>query len=862
MRFSRDEIRELSLKLDVLKLGKIVQAWPETHTYSIQTADCGFVKGKPAMLPRGGYLRGQGMAEILQPGTQVIYYHNGATGFILGCLAEPGIPGPHVPPVTYGNIISNKEAPPKELAPKLSYRGGNPPDLLPGDFVRYTEEGGFIALLKGGLAKMGANSMASIEFNPIDDLTTINGRNLDVNTDHYEVKVYNDEGETNAELYAAPNFFEAVGSDSPEEELGTHSEGEGKLRYRAEPYDRMGKWRVHAFSGWLGDTLHLFVSQRGTTNQRLDTETSRGLTEIMLSHDGSVRVRSCRELVLEKVSKIHVPKKIREAYHNDKGDSKDTGYNPSPHEVYEWDEDNKEGRRMQETEYHNHTVDHEEIRHFRDHNKDWNIESETSSDKPEPAKDIYEGQETGEYDDTYAIIRLRSDGSFYVEDTWGSCIDTNCGDISLSAKRDIRIQAGRDLLLSGAREGALRTQEDINIVSHSGAARLKANTDLRLFGEGNASLDAGTGNVGILSRQGATLIRSERGDVTLKSDLGNIEQIAVSGAIDLRSSQEIDILSDASSVKIHSLGGTQISSKGGILIGIVDKTTSMSAVPRNSGNFTNTSLAIDNGNTIDSAEVPSFLQIGATSALLKGATSVQVSGGIASVFSAGGTLDLGASSASLTSVGSLNLVRNDTFRLGNFDDDGDDLWIDPGAHLEKDIPTAGSTALEGVRADVKAVEFADTRFRYKGEFKEDHVVYQYPWQNMNPGGITPDLRPWVDIIPIEGQDVPDVGSHRPISGDSQGVSTGETEQILPYSNYKEYTYGQFSWENGVVPGNFSETINFLVPQSGSSITTVTDDESVDRGRVNLIPDSANGESFKGDLDKSEFEDPINERLTE
>jgi hypothetical protein len=873
MNLSREQLVRLARILPTIKTGMVTDVHPETRTYTVQTTDGGSVTGKPCMDDTGGLIRGNLSGTLLDVGAQVLYYHDANTGVILGAVSAPGIPSTPMPPITYSNVTSASEA---TEGPELSYRGGSPPDLLPGDWLKYNPEGGFLALLRGALATIGTSPMASLEFNSIDDAGVLNARNLFVNTDFMELESNNDEGETNLQIFAAPNFFETLGADEPGKELGVHAEGGRKLRYTTEPADRMGKWRIHAFAGWLGDNLHLFISRRGDANRRSDESPPAGLTEIVLSHDGAVRVRSCRELVLEKVARIHVPKKMREAYHNTHGDSKEKGnYDPSEHQVYVWDKDHPEGRRMQETGYHNHTVDHEEIRHFRDHKNDWNVTSEKSAPIPDSKEgggsfDSAEGSNVDKFEETYSVIHQRSDGSIYLEDNWGSVVDMNKEDISFSAKRDLKLQAGRDVLITGAREGAIRTQEDLNIVSHNGSLRVKANNDLRLYAEGNASLDSNRGNTVMLSRQGNTLIRSERQDVVIKSDLGNIQTVAVTGNMDFRASSNITILSDSSSVDVHGSEAVQVSSQGTVTVasGPESSSPSMESSQRNSGTFTDTSNTLDNGNEagVDSL---AFLEISGSGATLFGQGNVEVaSENTVNAFVPGSAVKLSTGNATLSSRGTVTISKLGGLQLNQQDDgagsDGpDNIWTPGAPHSDVGQPTPPSPSLTSVEATVQANNFADGRFRYSDEIKEDHVVYQYPWQNMDPEAPTSGLTPWKDLInPNNDQDVPDIGPNRPVKDDRQegeGTVAGSEERMLPYGKYFSYNYDTFDWNSkeGVKPGSFTKTEDFLVPDT--SATTTTEDAV---GRVNKIPASAEGKSFTGSTELVDSENPTSQPLRE
>lgn len=837
-----------------IKIGKVTAVDQNTHTYTIQTEGSGFVEGKPATAPGGGYFRGSGDGSLIQEGAQVLYVHSGATGYIVGCLPEPGIPSTHTSPVSYTNVSSIKEA--QKDTNYISYRGGNPPDLLPGDFAKYTPEGGFLSLLRGPVAKIGANPLAQMMFNNIDDLGRIVARNFDIFTDFGEVRFSNDEGETNFELYGSPVFHETLGADNIGEELGTHAPDGERNRYRVDPYDKMGKWRCHLFGGWLGDAFHLFISRRGDPNKRTDSTTQDGVTEVMLANDGAVRVRSCRELMLEKVPKIRVPKKIREFFHNEKGNSREDGYAPSPHETFEWSEEDKEGRRAQLPEYHSHVVDHEEIRHFKDHDKDWNVTSEVDANIPSQAQDIWEGQEEAEFEETYSVIHQRSDGSVYIEDTHGSCIDMSQEHISISAKKDIRLQAGRDVLVSSGRDLTARALSELELVSHSGSIRAKAHEDLFLAGERNASLDAATGNVTILSRTGHAQIRAERGDVLLKADLGKIDILAVSGELDIRASGNVDILSDGAVVNIHGSSEVQITSVGKVLVatGIESPSAEMTAEQRDISGKTNTTLSIDRNNTVQLTELPenSYLELAGPTAYLHAKSLLQItSDDRVSSFTEGAKLNLDANSYELSTEGTGVVRRNGNNVIQQTDSDGDVIWQPGSSHSPENRVESSANLVTSVKADVKASELAGARFRYReGDKNEDIRIYEYPWQKLDLENNPSDTSPLKELIDTDLQDTPDLGASREVTGENQGFTTNEGEQMPPFSQYKKYNGGTYSFESGVEVGVFEDTDEYFTPTTYTEIPENT-------GRVSSIPDSAKGESFKGTLEEADTEDVIN-----
>ena len=839
----------------------ITEVHEEYRTYSLSGAS--FSLTDVPYASDSGILK-TGGDELLQVWDRVMIYSGENKPIILFKLPDANNFSIAHAPVSYSNVTPSTEAP--DVKERLvSYRNGGAFDAMPGEFLKYGPDGGVISVLRGPVVKIGASTLSQIQLHGIDDLTRIISRNMDVYTDFGEKRIYNDEGEVNVEIYGAAQQFETMGSSGPGEEIGSHSPEAGKSRYRIEPHDRMGRWRIHAFAGWLGDNLRLFITRRGDSNKRLETESSVGLAEVIVSHDGAIRVRSAREMVFEKVSRIRVPKKIREPHDNEFGDTKarDGDYKQSLHKFYQWDNSNRAGRHIQYVEWHNHYVDHEENRRFRDHKKDWFVESETSAKLARKAKDIFEGKEEEPFEETSASFRIGNDGSIYAEDTWGSILSMSNEDIVLSARRDIKIQAGRDFQISGIREGTVRSQEDLDLVSHEGTLRAKGHIDfLAAADTGNASLDSGQGNVSLISRQKDVLIRAERENIVLKADLQDIRAVAVSGEINLRAAGDIQVASDGAQVKIHGSSKAQVTSGASVLVAVGEEVAplSMTGQQRDIGRFTDTTLSLNGNSDVDitNLEAGSYLELLGPSSKLHAAADNQISSSNRTrVFSPNSRLNLSQSGYRLSSGGNGSIVRNGNQEITQTDSDGDQTWNLGGSHAGESTVEASATSLAMTDADIQSEAFAQGRFRYKDQGSRGDLIknYTHPWNNEGDKvNITKDLLEWDEQIPSGIQEIPDIGTRRPVDGDSQGaIEEEEIEQVAPYSRYVKYNDGSFSFDDEVIPGCFEETTRVKVPTSWEEAPKVI-------GRLNAIPTEAQGESFGGVLDRSDFEDVVNSEV--
>jgi hypothetical protein len=849
-------------ELRILEEGRITAVNEESRTYTVNTSH--YSVSEVPYVKDTGVLKSSG-DEILSIWDRVLLYQSESRPMILFKVPEGNVDSIPHPPVSYSNVTPVSEAMTENNRSNISYRTGGAFDVLQGDFVKYGPDGGVISILRGPVVKLGASSLSQIQFHKMDDLIRTVARNTDTFTDFGEKRVYNDEGEVNVEIYGASQQFETMGADRPGEEIGKHTEETGYPRYRTDTYDRMGKWRIHAFAGWLGDNLRLFVTRRGDSNKRLEAKSPVGLAEIIVSHDGAIRVRSAREVVLEKVSRIRVPKKIREPHHNDKGDTaqRDGGYAPTPHKFYQWDQTHKAGRQLQYPEWHNHYVDHEEVRHFRDHKKDWYVESETKAALARKAKDIWEGKEEEKFEETSACFKLGNDGSIYAEDTWGSIFSMTNEDIVISARRDVKIQAGRDLQIFGTREGTIRTQKDLDVVSHEGTVRVKANEDLLMAADsGNASLDSGQGNVNINSRQKDVLIRAERESIVMKADLKDIRAVSVEGEINLRSKLDLQLASDTAQAMMHGSSRAQVTSGSAVLIatGTESPSLGMTGTQRNNGRFTDTTDSQDSNNSVSLTNLDAYLDLGNATARLhsKAETLIDSDSAIRN-FVEGAKLEIAKGSYTLSSTGGGTIVRGGNQEITRLDDDSEvngrnKTWNTGASHGDITVVDVNAAGLSMTEADIQRDAFAEGRFRYKdGPNRGDLIKnYNYPWNNEGEKvNLTKDLAPWSSLIPTDSQEIPDIGVTRPIKGDTQlAIEEEDVEQVAPYSNYVKFNDGTYSFDDKVTPGGFENVDQVSVPTSWEENPTSV-------GRLNLIPAEAEGKSGGDDLARSEFEDVIN-----
>jgi hypothetical protein len=81
-----------------------------------------------------------------------------------------------------------------------NYRGGLPPDVQPGDWLRLATKGNLLGVLESGTTILKASELAQVIAHRTRDLLQLVGRNMDVVTDFGEIKFKNEAGHVSMSL--------------------------------------------------------------------------------------------------------------------------------------------------------------------------------------------------------------------------------------------------------------------------------------------------------------------------------------------------------------------------------------------------------------------------------------------------------------------------------------------------------------------------------------------------------------------------------------------------------------------------------------------------------------------------------------
>lgn len=172
-------------------------------------------------------------------------------------------------------------------------------DLLPGEVDMGNSLGLMLQFLTT-IVKLGASERAKIEMSIFDDLVRVVSGTYQHYSAFGDFEISNQGGGPTIVFEGTSKTHEARGIVDPGEASAT-AEDE-KIRAVAEE----GRWRVKGYFGYLGDLLHLLVTEPEETIGQLG-QPKAGKLDFHIGTDGAVGLRSVRRISCEIVRAIPVP---------------------------------------------------------------------------------------------------------------------------------------------------------------------------------------------------------------------------------------------------------------------------------------------------------------------------------------------------------------------------------------------------------------------------------------------------------------------------------------------------------------------------------------------------------------------------
>ena len=468
-----------------IETGIISQSFPDRETYTVLSNGSG-LKLEGCMSVVGGLFApffGFKTHARLAVGTPVVILMT-SPALILSCL--PGEPADE----KAGNVARTTTGP-----ANVSDLGSDdtavdhihsrvPKDLLEGEYmIRNALQVGVTFLTH--LVKMQAGERAKVECFLMNDLVRVVSGAYRHLSDFGEYQIYNDGGRLNVRQDGTSYEHEAAGLVTDKD---PRVKGAAAGALPAGPVASTGRWRFSKFVGYLGDFIHMFVTDPGAALGELAQERA-GKFHAHVNQDGSLIVQSLADIVLERVVRITVPVELKEP--DDPTGDKLSGFPaPDPTFMDTWVLDRTRPWTLAYhiRDYARWLNSYHSYARFLQQNKDWKVKSEATSPVgeyscKEASKEAAIAGAARVPRVTYSCIRILRDGSQVLLDGYGGSIMQAGGTTTVSSPIDIRLEAGRDIVMTAGRSFHVKARRNIELVAVTGALIGKACTRLALWCE-------------------------------------------------------------------------------------------------------------------------------------------------------------------------------------------------------------------------------------------------------------------------------------------------------------------------------------------------------------------------------------------
>jgi len=402
---------------------------------------------------------------------------------------------------------------------------GRPTDTLPGDWGSINDLGVAVGLGRF-MAFLKASDLAKVEAFWGDDLLRIVGYNYERFTAGVHEHGCNDEGEYSEVMRSTPYPWEGMGVKAKDSDAAKDEDDSGlkagseKAAREPKEDDQLIVPRRFRARGFLGDVDRDWVClpEDDLDVEKYDRRTKYyGLLEVHRGINGSYSVRSAKEITLEKVILIPVPKELK-APEDPTGDSEKSGYVNAGWDEdvpeFEWGDDTPDIRAAQLYDYQAWLMGRYTCVGLYKHEKDWyypnpseldgmadrelidpsklQMEYRFLTDLPAYVEKTIDGRpgHTVRYYKSRSCIKQLDDGGVLLEDGYGSQLLMTGGSIFLKCAGDVWQLPGRNAVTWAPHDAVLRAGNSADISAAKKDVRIKAEKNLHMLG-GNSGNEGG-----------------------------------------------------------------------------------------------------------------------------------------------------------------------------------------------------------------------------------------------------------------------------------------------------------------------------------------------------------------------------------
>jgi hypothetical protein len=439
-----------------------------------------------------------GFREVIvpQPGSRVLCAQTGANScYILGVIPQNNM--------TADEIVSRSHFGAGDAHMEAANQQGHveknsilpinrrPSDIVDGEYAIADDFGTMLALFQQ-MASLKGSDVAQIQCHLMDDLVRIIGHNFNLYSSLGEFNIWHDGKSIMSEFGATHQPGESYGRPLVDSDTGgpmftytgSHDVEDGSDFYKIAEDERVRAIeRLKVFLGRLGDFLHVYLVRPDPNETRgyhkRPGKPDTGLFDFHVGMDGSVSMRSVKQVFIEKTNWIRVPHRCKDPADR----TGDIEYQKTYEEKkkFNWKDEYKYIENpfmyfLQLRDYVAFALEKKNYENFKKLEQDFYVEDSIGNEhnlKEINKVDKWTKLEQEKYELRVAGIYMMPNGGIVIKDAWNSSIVMEGGQIFIQAAKDLQLQPLRNLVAKVGGFASIAAQYDVDISSSEKGFRLK-----------------------------------------------------------------------------------------------------------------------------------------------------------------------------------------------------------------------------------------------------------------------------------------------------------------------------------------------------------------------------------------------------
>lgn len=357
-----------------------------------------------------------------------------------------------------------------------------PGDLLEGEIDLTNLNATGLRLLTY-ISQLNAGDRAKVECHLLQDMVRIVSENFKQLSSFGQFEIFNN-GRLNMKWdgtsypHEAWNTVQSRGEKLPVNQTKVTLDSVDK-------YLSIGRWRMNAYMGFLGDFLNMFISDPVEQIAKIgDAVFQSGKCRIHANGDGALLFQSTSEISFERTCRIPVPVQLKR--HEDPTAIAGKEFDELNKEFLKiWDFGGKDAKTIhhaafQLREYSRWLASYHSLSRFLQMEGDYKVPSEAEV----PAPSWHNGEEDRKranagglaYRDVYATIRIMRDGSILNYCSYGHSVLMHKHGVHVSSSKDLTFEAANNIWMVAGQGIYMTARRSIEISAITGGLALKART--------------------------------------------------------------------------------------------------------------------------------------------------------------------------------------------------------------------------------------------------------------------------------------------------------------------------------------------------------------------------------------------------